>query len=54
MTCLVDEGKALGIIWLDFGKAFDIVTHTILWKKPAACNSLVGKEQAGGLGSEWS
>ncbi|KAJ7411672.1 RNA-directed DNA polymerase from mobile element jockey-like protein [Pitangus sulphuratus] len=37
MTNLVDEGKALDVVYLDFSKAFDTLSHIILLKKPAAC-----------------
>jgi len=37
VACLVDEGKAVGIAYLDFSKAFDTVCHGILWEKMAAC-----------------
>ncbi|KAJ7397470.1 hypothetical protein BTVI_135314 [Pitangus sulphuratus] len=36
VTCLVDEGKAVDVVYLDFSKVFDAVSHTILKQKLAA------------------
>ena len=36
VTCLVDEGKAVDIIYLDIRRAFDTVSHRILLEKLAA------------------
>jgi len=36
VTCLVDEGKAVDVVCLEFGKVFDTVSHSILLEKLAA------------------
>jgi len=35
VTCLVDEGKAVDVVHLDFCNAFDTVSHSILQEKLA-------------------
>ena len=32
VTCLLEEGKAVDVVYFDFSKAFDTVSHSILWR----------------------
>jgi len=36
VTCLLDEGKAVDIIYLDFCNSFNTVPHSVLLEKLAA------------------
>jgi len=36
VTCLVDEGKAGDVVYLDFSQTLDAVSHNILLEKLAA------------------
>ena len=46
VTHLVDKGKAVDVVYLDFSKAFDIVFHNIVLQKLAA-RGLIGTLLAG-------
>ena len=63
VICLVDEGKTVDVVYMDFCKAFDTISHSILLEKMSArgldsyplCwvkNWLSGKSTESG--GEWS
>ncbi|KAJ7405930.1 RNA-directed DNA polymerase from mobile element jockey-like protein [Willisornis vidua] len=37
MTCLVDEGKTVNVVYLNSSKIFDTISHGIVLEKLAAC-----------------
>jgi len=37
VTRLGDEGKTVDVVYVDFSKAFDMVSHSVFLGKPAAC-----------------
>jgi len=37
VTCLVDEGKAVDVVYLEFSKALDTVCYSIFLEKLVAC-----------------
>ena len=54
VTHLVDEGKAVDVVYLDFSKAFDTVPHSILMEK-LATHGLDGRTHHWvKLGGQWS
>lgn len=53
MTSLVDEGKAVDVVCLDFSKSLGTVAHSILLGKLGArVHCLLAKNLAGWLGPE--
>ena len=47
VTPLVDEGKAVHVVYLEFSKAFDTAPHSILMEKMAAHSFWMGVQSAG-------
>lgn len=39
VTCLVDKGQATDVVFLGINKAFDTVSHRIVWKELATYGS---------------
>jgi len=63
VTCIMDEGEAVNVVYLDFSKAFDTVSNTVLLEKLdvhglRGCTLQGVKKMAGWLGpkscGEWS
>jgi len=38
VTILMDEGKPVDVVYLDFSKAFEIVSHSVFLEELAACD----------------
>jgi len=57
VTHLVDEGKAVDVVYLEFSKSFDTVPHSILLEKLSAHGldgcMLLDKELAEWPRTEW-
>lgn len=56
VTCLVVEAKAVDVVYLDFTKAYDNISHSILVEKPTAyildeCKKWLDSPECGG---EWN